>query len=119
MIIAIVGTRECGNVSLEEIISKIHQGCTGIISGGAKGIDSLAKSAAQSLKVPFEQILPCYEKFGKRAPIVRNAEIVKQADRVLAFWDFKSRGTANVLALCIEQGVPVDVIAIAEERDDR
>jgi len=56
------------------------------------------------------EVSPDYRKYGKTAPLVRNAAIVSMADQVLAVWDFSSRGTAHVIAQCIERGVPVRVI---------
>ena len=37
----------------------------------------------------------CHKKYGKRAGILRNRDIVDAADIVVAFWDGKSPGTKN------------------------
>ena len=112
MKVAIIGSRECGGFDVDNILRYLPENCGSIISGGAKGIDSLAQSAARQLGINFECILPDYERNGKFAPLVRNEEIVRHADLVLAFWDFKSRGTAYTIVKCIEQGVPVRVIGL-------
>ena len=64
-----------------------------IISGGARGIDTLAKKYADKMNIPKLIFLPDYKKYGKSAPLVRNKLIVDNADVVIAFWDGKSRGT--------------------------
>lgn len=49
---------------------------------------------------------------GRFAPLVRNSEIVGYADLVLAFWDGRSRGTADTLRKCVETGTPFRIIHI-------
>ncbi len=68
-----------------------------IISGGASGADKNSERFAKENNIPIEVIKPDYEKYGKGAPLVRNEEIIKKADTVLAFWDKTSKGTQNAL----------------------
>ena len=112
MKVAVIGSRECGDFDIGIILRYLPENCSGIISGGAKGIDSLAQSVAKQLDINFECIPPDFEKNGRQAPLIRNDEIVRRADMVLAFWDFKSRGTAYTIVKCIELGVPVRVIGL-------
>lgn len=119
MKVAIVGSRNSKNYPVDEVMRHIPFGCTGVISGGAVGIDRLAELAAKKIGIAFIQILPNYQKFGKNAPIMRNREIVEQADRVLAFWDYHSRGTASVIAACIERNVPFEIIGIGENKQEK
>lgn len=58
---------------------------------------------------------PDYQRYGRRAPLVRNEQIVEYADQVLAFWDGESHGTGRTIALCIEKNRPVRVIPIPSE----
>ena len=65
-----------------------------IISGGARGADTLAARYAYEHNIHFEEILPNYEKFsGHQAPLERNKEVVNKSDFVIAFWDGVSKGT--------------------------
>ena len=68
-----------------------------IISGGAKGIDACAKEFAADNGIVLNEILPDYKKFGRAAPLIRNKQIVKTADKAIVFWDGKSKGTEFVL----------------------
>lgn len=66
-----------------------------IISGGAKGADSLAESYSIRYGISFIKILPDWKKYSKSAGPARNTEIIKRCDFVLAFWDGKSKGTLD------------------------
>lgn len=115
MKLAVIGSRDCGSYGVERILERLPEDCTEIITGGARGIDELAAQAARLRGIPLVRILPEYRKYGKRAALIRNARIVELADKVLAFWDFSSAGTANAIAACIEQGVPVEIIGLDGE----
>ena len=75
---------------------------TKVISGGARGIDSIAFQTAASAGIRNLQCLPDRKKFpGKlflKAFQERNKQIVDSCDILLAIWDGKSRGTKNTLA---------------------
>lgn len=114
MIVAVVGSRECGHLCENDIINQIPKDCTEIISGGAKGVDDLAKKVAEILDIPCHEIVPEYKKYGKGAPLVRNEEIVKYADFVLVFWNLKSKGTASTLNFCIKNYIPFKIISLLD-----
>jgi len=85
---------------------------TEIVSGGATGIDTLAEVYAERNRLRLTVFKPDYKSFGKRAPLVRNEEIIRYAQYVLAFWDGVSHGTAHTVATCVAFGVPVKVIPL-------
>ena len=68
-----------------------------VVSGGAAGADALAGQLAVDYGFKYIEFKPDYAKHGKIAPLVRNEEIIKNCDCVLAFWDSISRGTQNAL----------------------
>ena len=109
MKVAIIGSRNTHLTDIAFLYEKLPPQCTGIISGGAMGIDRLAEKMAARYHLPFTKILPDYARYGKRAPLVRNRKIVESADLVLAFWDFRSRGTANAIVQCLQLQQPVRV----------
>lgn len=110
--VAVIGSRNCQNVTVDEVISYIPLNCSKIISGGAQGIDQLAKNAAVQLNIDYEEILPDYKKYGKSAPLKRNEEIAQNSYLVLAFWDLKSKGTAHIIDFCIKNYIPFKIIPI-------
>ena len=83
---------------------------TQIISGGARGADTLGKNFAMEHNIPLTEFFPNYDKFRKKAPFVRNKEIVKNSDIIYAFWDGKSPGTAHTLDYAEKCGVKSIVI---------
>ena len=90
MKLLIVGSRNITNVDLEKYVPK---GASIIISGGAKGVDTLAESYADKKGLSKLIMRPKYNLYGKGAPLKRNLEMVEIADQILVFWDGKSKGT--------------------------
>ena len=90
MKLAIIGSRNISNIDIEKYIPT---GVTEIVSGGAKGVDSLAKKYAIEHNIKYTEILPDYPRYKKGAPLKRNEEIAKYADIALVFWNGTSKGT--------------------------
>lgn len=114
MRVAIVGSRNIENEeSVYELLCRyVPANTTEIVSGGATGIDTLAEVYAERNRLRLTVFKPDYKNFGKRAPLVRNEEIIRYAQYVLAFWDGISHGTAHTVATCVAFGVPVKVIPL-------
>lgn len=68
-----------------------------IISGGAKGVDSLGVRYAKENGIPYELFIPDWKKYGKRAGIIRNCEMGDTASGLIAIWDGSSRGTKHMI----------------------
>lgn len=66
-----------------------------LVSGGAKGADSMAEYYAKEMGIPCLVFKPDYNKYGRAAPMIRNGDIVENSDIIVAFWDGKSGGTKN------------------------
>ena len=100
MKLAIVGSREFENYDLLcAEVAKIRetQKIDLIVSGGAKGADTLAKKYAALNHIPLMEFLPDYERYGRGAPLQRNTLIVQNADWVLAFVTASSKGTWDTI----------------------
>ena len=110
MKVAIIGSRGIKKCDTSEVLQHLPSGTRAIISGGAGGVDTWAEEFARTQGLKFVKVVPDYQKYGRKAPVVRNRKLVKQADLVLAVWDYKSRGTAHAIVCCIEEGVPVRVL---------
>ncbi|MCL2508190.1 MAG: DNA-protecting protein DprA [Oscillospiraceae bacterium] len=106
MKVAIIGSRGLQISNLEEYLP---EDVTEIISGGAKGIDTCAKIYALENNISYTEYLPEYAKYGKRAALIRNRQIVDRADLVLAFWDGISGGTAYTIKYAKSIGVRISV----------
>ena len=107
MKLAIVGSRNLTDIELDPYIP---EDVSEIVSGGAVGIDTLARDYALRKGVKLTEFLPQYERYGRAAPIKRNAEIAAYADEVLAIWDGKSKGTASTIHFFQKLGKKTTVI---------
>jgi hypothetical protein len=108
MIIAIIGSRTVYDYEALKSLLAGEQ-VTEVVSGGAAGVDALAERWAREHGKPLTVIRPDYTRYGRRAPMVRNAEIVKQADKVVALWDGESKGTAATIRMARKAGKPITV----------
>ena len=63
-----------------------------IISGSAKGADSLGERYANENNIETLIFKPDWEKHGKAAGMIRNTDIVDNAEFIVAFWDEISKG---------------------------
>ena len=115
MKLAIIGSRTITSVNLSDYIPA---DVTEIVSGGAKGVDTLAAVYAREHGIPLTEFLPDYPRYGRGAPLKRNAQIADYADEVLVFWDGVSRGTMHTVELFQKQGKPVTLIRMASPQED-
>ena len=83
---------------------------TEIVSGGAKGVDTTAREYATENGIKLTEFLPEYSRYKRGAPLKRNIQIAEYADKVLAFWDGKSRGTKHMIDLAKKYGLEVHVV---------
>jgi hypothetical protein len=68
-----------------------------LISGGARGVDLAGEKWAKAYNIPIKRSIPEWGKYGKRAGILRNMEMAKEADCGLLFWDGRSPGTRHMI----------------------
>lgn len=115
--LAIIGSRSFDDdvlfyEQLKLFCKKYNEQPTVIISGGAKGADTLAENYAKEHGVEVIVFKPDYKRYGRGAAFVRNRLIVDNADRVLAFWNGKSTGTKYTIDYAKKQNKSVDIIDI-------
>ncbi len=92
MKVAIVGSRDI-TVDISGYVTDADE----IVSGGAVGVDSCAAEYARSRGLTLTEFLPDYERYGRAAPIIRNKQIVDYADRIVVFWNGRSKGSLYVI----------------------
>lgn len=102
MRIIIAGSRTFDNYALlERTMDKLTFKLKKVIvlSGTADGADALGERWALSkIGRVLMRYHPDWEKHGKSAGAVRNAEMVANAEALVAFWDGKSPGTKDVIS---------------------
>lgn len=107
MKLLIVGSRSITEFDLSEYIPSQTDL---IISGGAKGIDSLAEEYADQHRISKLILRPKYHLYGKSAPIKRNEQMVDIADEILIIWDGISRGAQHTLKFAQKKNKPITLI---------
>ena len=113
--LAIVGSREGGDWSrLEQAISSLPYDITAIISGGAKGVDRMARMYSILHTIPLFEYLPNWNEDGKSAGMIRNKKIIDKADYVIIMWNGYSQGTQNDIELCKQLKKPYYLIDLSK-----
>lgn len=83
-----------------------------IVSGLAKGPDTIAKNWADKNGIPVMEFPAEWDRFGKAAGPIRNSEMLKVSDCLLAFWDGKSSGTKDMIKKTQDAKKPMRVIVM-------
>jgi hypothetical protein len=97
----IAGSRSIKDFKLlAKIIHESSFTITEILSGGAQGIDQMAIDYAKLNNLPY-RIFPANWVMGKSAGYVRNEEMAKEAEALIAIWDGESRGTKHMIETAI------------------
>lgn len=109
--VLVTGSRSIVNID----ISQYLKGVDVILTGGARGIDALAISYAQKQGIKHIEIFPNYNKYKRAAPVIRDEEMVRMCDRVVAIWDGKSKGTKHTIDFAKKYRKPIDVYIISDE----
>lgn len=83
-----------------------------IISGGAYGADKLGERYAAENGYKIEKHLPDWKRYGRSAGIIRNREMMIEADLVICFWDGESRGRRSMVEFSKRLGKKLRVIKV-------
>lgn len=98
----VAGGRDFSNYAqlksiLDRFVKKHNDSEIVIISGNARGADSLGERYAAETEIRVEKYPADWGQHGKKAGFIRNAEMAKVADVLIAFWDGQSRGTKHMI----------------------
>lgn len=110
MKLAVIGSRAFANTRLmAETLDALRDQITEVVSGGARGADSLAERWARKNDVATRVFLPDHKRY--RHPYHhRNRLIAEHCDKLLAFWDGSSTGTRYTIDYAKRIGRPVKVV---------
>jgi len=116
--VVIAGSRD--GVRVQDVMAAIVGSgfsITELINGKApRGADRIALDWANEYLIPVKPFPADWFTFSNGAGMVRNAEMATYAKfksgKVIAVWDFKSSGTANMIANAIAQRLPLYVFDI-------
>lgn len=115
MKLIVAGSRDFGNYQLlakhlDEINSKY--GITEIVSGTAKGADSLGELYAKINNIPIKKFPADWNRYGRSAGYIRNKDMAHYADACICFWINKSKGTGHMINLAKEYKIRLRVVEL-------
>jgi hypothetical protein len=106
----IAGCRDIFNGQyVREAIAESGFEITEVVCGGASGVDLLGKDWAEKHKIPVKMFPADWDKNGKAAGPIRNAEMANYAEALVAVWDEYSKGTKDMIDKAKAKGLKVYV----------
>ena len=115
--VIVAGSREFTDyeklrTTLDRLLSRYEISEIEIVSGGARGADTLGERYAEEKGCPVHVFPADWEQFGKAAGYRRNVQMAEYADACVAFWDGKSRGTKHMIDISKRYDLDLRVINI-------
>ena len=81
-----------------------------MITGGAHGVDTFAIELAKENNHPQIEVIRPIDPKNKLSYLFRNVEIITKADKIIAFWNGKSKGTKFVIDYAKARNKPIKII---------
>jgi len=104
---------------LSDTMTRLEWEPSEIVSGGARGADTLGEKWAAVHHIPLTVFPAAWDLWGRSAGYVRNqqmADYVGRSGGLVAFWDGSSRGTMNMIKLAEEKGMRVKVVTYESKK---
>lgn len=116
MKVIIAGGRDFHDFSyLEKCMAKANLNVTEVVSGAAKGVDTLGEQWAKKNNIPVKQFPADWNKNGNSAGPIRNKQMAEYGEVLVALWDYESRGTKNMIDTAKNNGLEVFVFRIRKK----
>jgi len=114
----IAGPRDYNNY--EDLLLAIEQitwEITEVVSGGARGVDTMGERWAKEHNIPIKRFDADWKGWGKKAGMIRNARMANYVGKegaLLALYDYDKRspGTTNMIEVATEKGLTKYVFPI-------
>lgn len=104
----IAGSRGVGSVSLvAEAVAAAGWTPSVVVSGAARGADKAGEEWAEANGIPVDPYPADWDEHGEAAGFLRNAEMARNADALIALWDGESEGTRHMIECAKAQGLRV------------
>ena len=106
--------------SLNKIFKEYSNDTIEIVSGHAKGADSLGEKYADEHNLKCTVFEADWKQYGRAAGLIRNSKMLEYAKQenpmVIAFWDGESRGTKDTLTKAQIFGIFSKVVKYEKEK---
>ena len=86
-----------------------------IVQGGANGVDSHAKTWANSNGLKVTEFKADWNMHGRGAGPIRNTQMAEYGDMLIAIWDGSSAGTADMIRKARSRDLQVLVFPVGKE----
>lgn len=97
---------------LDSLIPQEQRSSITILSGAARGADIMAEKWARDRQVHVKRFEANWKEEGLSAGPKRNQLMIEEADKLISFWDGKSKGTKDTIDRARAKGIPVTIITI-------
>lgn len=113
--VVVAGSRNFGDY--ERLSAELDKFLVGkknvvIVSGTARGADRMGEQYAAEHGYKIDQFPAEWGKYHQGAGPIRNLQMVKTADAVVAFWDNESSGTRNIIDCARQEHIPYKVFNV-------
>jgi len=111
--VIVAGSRNFNDYALlEKTLNNLlqHKTDVQIVSGLARGADSLGIVYAVSKNIPVAKFPANWEAHGTMAGYQRNIEMAEYADACVCFWNGKSRGTKHMIRIARNLNLQIRII---------
>lgn len=111
----IAGSRNITSMSIiEKAIDDSGFSISTVISGNARGVDTLGEMWAQEHDIPVQLFPAQWQTLGRSAGYRRNEEMARNADALIACWDGVSKGTKHMIDIAHRYNLKVHVYKVPE-----
>lgn len=100
--------------TMNHLLSNVKDDIT-VVCGKARGADTLGEQYAKENEYAVRYFPADWNRYGKAAGYLRNTEMAKNADALVAFWDGKSLGTRHMIEIAKAHGLKVRVKRYGKE----
>lgn len=110
MRVIIAGSRSVTSLKVvSEAIAASGFTITQVVSGGARGVDTLGEIWAKNAGVEVVRFPAEWDRYGRSAGYRRNEVMARHADALVAVWDGSSSGTRHMIEYGRRMGLKVYV----------
>lgn len=113
MKVIIAGSRD--DVRYTDVVEAYEKAgfiATEIVSGTARGADTLGETFARLKGIPVHRMPANWTGLGKKAGLMRNEDMGRYADAAVVVWNGRSRGTKHMIDFMKKLGKPCFVLEI-------
>ena len=105
--------------TLDDLFKEIPKDELEVVSGHAKGADSLGERYAEEKGIRCTVFPADWKKYGRAAGPIRNKQMLEYATEqeagLIAFWNGESKGTKNMISIAEKAGIEVKIVRYQKE----